>query len=279
MNLSVKNIEGKTVGGVELDDSVFGIKPNLSVLHQTLVAQQANRRRGSASTKTRGEVQGSSRKIRGQKYTGRARQGSIRSPIRRGGGVTFGPQPRDYSQRLPKRMKRLAIRSALSGKAADGQLTVIDQFAFNKPQTKEMVRILQNLGVERSVLIVTEEMDIGVKTSTRNIPKAKVIPAAYLNVADMLAVHHLLMTTAAAEKAAALWGGSRVNLRRTRDGAPGNSVESTRASGVAADKQAAPEATNTKTRATAKATRPARKGKAKAAKSVAGHPQETSADE
>ena len=279
MNLSVKNVEGKTVGGVELDDSVFGIKPNLSVLHQTLVAQQANRRRGSASTKTRGEVQGSSRKIRGQKYTGRARQGSIRSPTRRGGGVTFGPQPRDYTQRLTKRMKRLAIRSALSGKAADGQLTVIDQFAFKRPQTKEMVRILQNLGVERSVLIVTEDMDIGVKTSTRNIPKAKVIPAAYLNVADMLAVRHLLMTTAAAEKAAALWGGSRVNLRRTRDGAPGNSVESTRAPGVAADKQVAPEATKTKARPTAKATRPARKGKAKTAKSAAGHSQETSADE
>lgn len=276
MNLSVKNIEGKTVGGVELDDSVFGIKPNLSVLHQTLVAQQANRRRGSASTKTRGEVQGSSRKIRGQKYTGRARQGSIRSPTRRGGGVTFGPQPRDYTQRLTKRMKRLAIRSALSGKAADGQLTVIDQFAFKKPQTKEMVRILQNLGVERSVLIVTEDMDIGVKTSTRNIPKAKVIPAAYLNVADMLEVRHLLMTTAAAEKAVALWGGSRVNLRRPRDGASDNSVESTRASEVAADKQVAPEANKTKKRPTVKATRPARKGKAKA---VAGRSQETSADE
>ena len=279
MNLSVKNIEGKTVGGVELDDSVFGIKPNLSVLHQTLVAQQANRRRGSASTKTRGEVQGSSRKIRGQKYTGRARQGSIRSPTRRGGGVTFGPQPRDYAQRLTKRMKRLAIRSALSGKAADGQLTVIDQFAFNKPQTKEMIRILQNLGVERSVLIVTEDMDIGVKTSTRNIPKAKVIPAAYLNVADMLTVRHLLMTTAAAEKAAALWGGSRVNQRRTKEGAPDNSAESTSASRVAADKQVVPEAPKTKTRATVKATRPARKGTAKAAKSATGHSQGASADE
>lgn len=279
MNFSVKDIEGKTVGGVELDDSVFGIKPNLSVLHQTLVAQQANRRRGSASTKTRGQVQGSSRKIRGQKYTGRARQGSIRSPIRRGGGVTFGPQPRDHTQRLTKRMKRLAIRSALSGKAADGQLTVIDQFAFNKPKTREMVRILQNLGVERSVLIVTEDIDVGVKTSARNIPKASVIPAAYLNVADMLAVRYLLMTTAAAEKAAALWGGDRVNLRRTRDGALGNSVGSTRVSWVAADKQVVPEASKAKMRAMVKATRPARRGKVKPAKSAAGHSQETSADE
>ena len=279
MNLSVKNIEGKTVGDVELDDSVFGIQPNLSVLHQILVAQQANRRRGTASTKTRGQVQGSSRKIRGQKYTGRARQGSIRSPVRRGGGVTFGPQPRDYTQRLPKRMKRLAIRSALSGKVADGQLTVIDQFAFTKPKTKEMVRVLQNLGVERSVLIVTGDMDVGVKTSTRNIPKAKVIPAAYLNVADMLTTCHLLMTTAAAEKAAALWGGDRVNLRRTRDGALGSSVESNGASQVASDKRAVPEASETKGPATVKATRPTRKGKAKSAKPDTGHSQETSAGE
>ena len=173
-------------------------------------------------------------------------------------------------------MKRLAIRSALSGKVADGQLTVIDQFAFTKPKTKEMVRVLQNLGVERSVLIVTEDMDIGVKISTRNIPKAKVIPAAYLNVADMLAVYHLLMTTAAAEKAAALWGGDRVNLRRTRDGALGNSVESNGASQVAPDNRVVPESSETKAPTTVKATRPTRRGKAKPA---TGHSQETSAGE
>ena len=214
MKLPVKDIEGVTVREIAVDDAVFGIEPNRAVLHQAFVAQRANQRRGTASTKTRGEVQGSTRKTRPQKYTGRARQGSIRAPHRRGGGVAFGPKPRDYSQRLPKRMKRLAIRSAISGKVADGQLVVVEELNLEAPKTKEMKRILINLGVERSALIVTGEPDPVVKASARNLAKAKALPAAYLNVADMLNHRDMVMTVSAVAKTEALWGGPRANQRR-----------------------------------------------------------------
>ncbi|MEE8347257.1 MAG: 50S ribosomal protein L4, partial [Dehalococcoidia bacterium] len=147
MKLAVHNAEGKQVRQITVDDTVFGITPNVGVLHQAFVAQRANQRRGTASTKSRGEVRGSTRKIRGQKYSGRARQGSNRSPIRTGGGVAFGPSPRSYRQALPKKMKRLAIRSAISGKVSDGQFHVVDEIGFAQPRTKEMVRILRNVGI------------------------------------------------------------------------------------------------------------------------------------
>ncbi len=206
MKLPVLNAEGKQVRQVEVDDTVFGLAPNAAVLHQTFVAQRANQRWGSHQTKTRGEVQGSTRKLRGQKYTGRARQGSARAPHRVGGGTAFGPRLRDYSQDLPKKMRRLAIRSALSGKVAHGQLVVIDGLSFARPKTKEIVRILHNVGIQRSTLIVTSQPDRTVLTSARNLQKTKVLPAAYLNVLDMLNYRHLLMTVDALRVAEGLWG-------------------------------------------------------------------------
>ncbi|MEO6196619.1 MAG: 50S ribosomal protein L4, partial [Dehalococcoidia bacterium] len=146
MKLSVVSAEGKELRTLEVDETVFGITPNQAVLHQAFVRQQANQRSGTAMTKTRGEVQGSTRKIRPQKGSGRARAGGSRSPTRVGGGTVFGPRPRDYSQDMPKKMRRLAIRSALSGKLADGQLIVIDDLSMDKPKTNEMVRILGNVG-------------------------------------------------------------------------------------------------------------------------------------
>ena len=206
MELAVHNAAGKRVRQITVDDTVFGITPNGAVLHQAFVAQRANQRRGTASTKSRGEVQGSTRKIRAQKYTGRARQGSNRSPTRVGGGVAFGPRPRSYRQALPKKMRRLAIRSALSGKVADGQLHVVDKLGFAEPRTKEVVRVLHNVGIERSVLIVTGEPDRSVLTSARNLSKTKVLPAAYLNVVDMLTHRDLLLTEAAVRAVEGLWG-------------------------------------------------------------------------
>ncbi len=200
------NAAGKRLRQITVDDTVFGISPNGAVLHQAFVAQRANQRRGTASTKSRGEVQGSTRKIRAQKYTGRARQGSNRSPVRVGGGVAFGPRPRSYRQTLPKKMRRLAIRSALSGKVADGQLHVVDKLGFAQPHTKEVVRVLHNVGIERSVLIVTGEPDRSVLTSARNLMKTKVLPAAYLNVVDMLTHRDLLLTEAAVRAVEGLWG-------------------------------------------------------------------------
>jgi large subunit ribosomal protein L4 len=218
VKLPVYSAKGANLKAIAVDDQVFGIKPNLAVVHQALVAQRANRRAGSASTKTRSEVRGSTAKIRIQKGTGRARAGPVRSPIRRGGGVAFGPKPRSYRQALPKRMKRLAIRSVLSGKVADGRLMVVNELTLEKPRTKDMVSVLTNLGIERSALIVTGEPDRNAHVSARNIPKTKVLPAAYLNVLDMLTHRDLVMTVAAVRRCEALWGGDRVGQRRARIG-------------------------------------------------------------
>jgi len=206
MKLPVHNAQGKRVRQITVDDSVFGITPNMAVLHQAFVAQRANQRRGTASTKTRAEVQGSTRKIRMQKYTGRARQGSSRSPVRVGGGVAFGPRPRSYAQKLPRKMKRLAIRSVLSGKVVDGQLHVVDKLSFAQPRTKEMIRVLRNVGIQRSALIVTGEPDRSVLVSARNLQKTKVLPAAYLNVVDLLTHRNLLLTEEAVRRVEGLWG-------------------------------------------------------------------------
>lgn len=206
MKLPLLNADGKQLRQVDVDETVFGIEPNGPVLHQAFVTQRANQRWGTANTKTRGEVQGSTRKIRMQKYTGRARQGSIRAPHHVGGGTVFGPRQRSYEKDLPKKMRRLAIRSALSGKVADGQLVLIDQLAFEKPKTKEMIRILKNVGIERSALVVTGESDRMVVASARNLQKTKVLPAAYLNVVDMLNYNKILITEGAVRVAEQLWG-------------------------------------------------------------------------
>src|SRR3990170_3072012 len=210
MKLAVRNAQGKQLRQITVDDAVFGITPNIAVLHQAFVAQRANQRRGTASTKSRGEVQGSTRKLRNQKYTGRARQGGARSPVRVGGGVAFGPRPRSYRQALPKKMRRLAIRSALSGKLADGQLHVIDKLGgLTRPKTKEVVSILHNAGIERSALIVTGDPDRSVLISARNLPKTKVLPAPYLNVVDMLTYRDLLLTEDAVRRVEGLWGSAK----------------------------------------------------------------------
>jgi large subunit ribosomal protein L4 len=206
MKLAVLDGTGKEVRKLDVDETVFGIEPNIPVLHQAYVTQRANQRQGNASTKTRGEVQGSTRKIRRQKYTGAARAGSIRAPTRVGGGIVFGPKPRDYSKDLPKKMRRLAIRSALSGKVADGQLIVIDAIAMETPKTKEMIRLLNTVGFERSALVVTGATDRKVVASVRNLEKTKTIPAAYLNVVDMMNHAGLLMTEEAVRVAEKLWG-------------------------------------------------------------------------
>jgi large subunit ribosomal protein L4 len=216
MKLPVHDAAGKEVDSIEVDDAVFGIEPNGPVVHQALVATMANRRAGTASTKGRGEVRGSTVKIRRQKGTGRSRQGSIRAPHHRHGGIVFGPKPRDYDKALPKRMRRLAIRSVLSSKAADGSLRVVNDLGVTEPSTKTMAAALQALGFERSVLVVTGETDAAVKASTGNLQKVKLLPAAYLNVGDLLASQGLLMTVDAVRNAEALWGGERASRRATK---------------------------------------------------------------
>jgi len=214
MKLPVRNAQGGKLKPIEVDDQVFGIKPNMAVMHQAFLAQMANRRAGSASTKSRGEVRGSSAKVRVQKGSGHARQGTARAPHRTGGGVAFGPRPRSYRQALPKRMKRLAIRSVLSGKVADGQVAVVDKLSLEKPRTKEIVELLESLGIKRSSLIVMGDADRMVFASARNLARIKAMPAAYLNVVDMLTHRDLVMTVAAVRRCEELWGGDRARQRR-----------------------------------------------------------------
>ncbi len=214
MELQVRNLQGEQVEAIQVDEALFGIAPNKHVIHQVMLAQQANQRSGNADTKTRGEVRGSTKKIRAQKYTGRARQGSIRAPHHKGGGVIFGPHPRSFEQQVPKMMRRLAIRSALSAKAAGGELAVLNDFNLDNPRTKDILALFKSLEVAGSVLIATAEPDRSALLSVRNIPKTKVIPVHYLNLLDMVNHHYLIMTVAAVRKAEALWGGERAVLRR-----------------------------------------------------------------
>lgn len=213
MQLTVRNAQGQEVDTIEVDDQVFGLTPHQAAIYQTMVAQMANRRRGSASTKTRGEVAGSTRKIRPQKYTGRARLGGIRAHHLRGGGVAFGPRPRSYHQKVNKRVRRLAIRSLLSDRAQTGRLIVLEELPLEQPRTKEIATILDRLGAERSTLLVTAQPDRTALLSARNLPGVKTLPAPYLNVLDLLHHRYLVMTVAAVRRAEELWGGPRAHQR------------------------------------------------------------------
>jgi large subunit ribosomal protein L4 len=192
--VALMNIKGETIGEIELKDTVFGIEPNESVLHDMVVCQMAAWRRGTANTKRRGEVSGSNRKPWRQKGTGRARVGSRRSPLWRKGGIVFGPHPRSYAYSLPKKVRRLALRSALSSKVISGDLIVLDELNFTQPKTKDMLGVLDNLKVERKALIVTADDNENVNKSARNIPGIKPVISASLNVYDILNCDKLVMT-------------------------------------------------------------------------------------
>lgn len=192
--VDVYNIEGAKVGQLELSEDVFGIEPNEPVMHQAVTAYLANQRQGTHSTKTRGEVSGGGRKPWRQKGTGRARQGSITAPQWTGGGIVFGPKPRSYRMALPKKVRRLAIKSALSAKVRNGEIIVVDQLTMAEPKTKEMVRILNNLDAGKKTLVVTGGRDRNVYLSGRNIPGVSVSLADWLNVYQILAHHKVVMT-------------------------------------------------------------------------------------
>jgi len=206
VRVPVYNLAGEVVKHIKVSDHVFAAPFNQAVVHQTMVRQQANARQGTASTKTRSEVSGSTRKLYRQKHTGSARAGSRRSPLRRGGGIAFGPKPRSYRQAMPKRMRQLALRCVLSAKAGDKELMVLEQLKLDEPKTKEMAQILTALGVDSSALIVTKEAEDNVVKSARNLPEIKTIPAGLLNVVDLLSYKMILMTEAAVRKAEEIWG-------------------------------------------------------------------------
>jgi large subunit ribosomal protein L4 len=184
---------GRQTGEMALEAGIFGIEPNVAVMHQVVNARLAALRSGTSSTKTRGEVSGGGKKPWKQKGTGRARAGSTRSPLWRGGATIFGPQPRSYAYRLPKQARRAALCSALAQKARDGQVRVIDSVALPAPKTKELARMLATLGITGSVLIVLAGRDANVELSGRNLPNVLVLPVVGLNVEDVLRHETLLV--------------------------------------------------------------------------------------
>ena len=204
--VDVKTAAGANAGTVELDDSVFGITPNINVMHQVVTAQLAARRAGSQNTKTRAEVSGGGAKPWRQKGTGRARQGSSRAPHWVGGGVALGPKPRSYAQRTPKKMIRLALRSALSDRAADGKVVVLDEWALDAPSTRAAKQAIDALGVSGRALVVLGEHDEAVWKSLRNLPEVHCVLERELNAYDVLVADYIVFTQAtlpsAQEKAA-----------------------------------------------------------------------------
>jgi large subunit ribosomal protein L4 len=214
MQINVFDTNAAAAGTVELKDDVFGIEPNVAVMHQAHLRQLANKRLGTSNTLTRGEVSGGGRKPWRQKGTGRARQGSTRSPQWRGGGVVFGPHPRSYEQKLPKKMRRLAIKSALSAKAQADEIVVVSGMAQMEPKTKRMVDLLKALPAsQRSTLIVIgpdAEQDV-VYRAAGNLDNVKIIRAGYVNVRDVLGHERLLLTTEAVETIHGLWATEEAN--------------------------------------------------------------------
>ncbi|TFG46963.1 MAG: 50S ribosomal protein L4 [Dehalococcoidia bacterium] len=206
MEIPVYNISGQVVKNVTVSDALFGVPMNDAVVHQAMVAQAANARQGTSSTKTRSEVAGSTRKIIRQKGTGEARAGSRNSGLRRGGGVIFGPKPRDYSKSLPKKMRQLAIRCLLSDKVFNGGLKVVESLEMEAPRTKEMAAVLATLEMGHSAIIATAGVDSQVVLSARNLPHIKTTPVNQLNVVDLLKYDKLLLTEQALEVVQKLWG-------------------------------------------------------------------------
>ncbi len=198
--VSLYKQDGSTAGEFELNESIFGIEPNNAVMFEAVVMQRASLRQGSHKVKNRSEVRGGGRKPWRQKGTGRARQGSIRSPQWRGGGVVFGPTPRSYSYKLPKKVRRLAIKSALSSKVVEEKLVVLEALSFETPKTKEFVSVLKNLSVDKKVLVVTEGLDENVALAGRNIPGVTIVSANGVSVLDVLGHDKLIMTKEAVQK-------------------------------------------------------------------------------
>ncbi|RKD34115.1 50S ribosomal protein L4 [Thermohalobacter berrensis] len=198
--VALYNVSGEQMGEIELSEEVFGAEINEHVLHEAVKNHLANRRQGTQSAKTRAEVRGGGRKPWRQKGTGRARHGSIRSPIWKGGGVVFAPKPRDYGYKLPKKVRRLAMKSALSSKVANNEMVVLDELKMERPKTKDMVNILKNLNSKKKALIVMSQKDENVIKSARNIPGVMTTLVNSLNVYDILNYDTFIITKDAVSK-------------------------------------------------------------------------------
>lgn len=199
-NIKMLNMAGAEVGEITLNDAIFGIEPNEYAVHATVKNYLANQRQGTQSAKTRSEVRGGGRKPFRQKGTGRHRQGSTTDPSQIGGGIVFAPKPRDYSYAIPKKVKRLALKSALSAKVAENELIVLDELKFEAPKTKEMVKVLKNVKAEKKALIVLAEKDENVIRSASNLQGVRTALVSTMNVYEIVNHYSLILTKAAAEK-------------------------------------------------------------------------------
>jgi large subunit ribosomal protein L4 len=203
---AVYDLNGEVIEQIELSEAIFALPLNEAVVHQAMVRQLANERQGTASTKDRGEVTGSTRKLYAQKHTGRARRGDIKSPLLRGGGVVFGPRPRSYHQSMPKKMRRLALKCLLSAKIREGNMRLVQELDFKEPKTKDMVNVLSSLGIDASALIVTAQSAPNVIKSAANLTEVKVVPSALINVVDLLSYETLVATVPAVRNIEEIWG-------------------------------------------------------------------------
>lgn len=206
MKVNVMNMAGQAVGEVELNKAIFEAPINTALMHQALTRQLANARQGTAKTKTRGEVAGSTRKMWRQKGTGRARQGSRKAPHWRKGGIVFGPIPRSYEQKMPKQMRRAALRSALSVKAKDNQIVVLDALTLDGPKTKAITDLLSGLQITTSTLFVLPEGDANVERSIRNLNRVRYLRAQYLNIRDLLSYDTMVLPQGALDVIESLLG-------------------------------------------------------------------------
>jgi large subunit ribosomal protein L4 len=202
----VVDLAGERQGELELPEAVFAVAPHRAVMHQALLRQLANARQGTHATKTRSDVSGGGRKPYRQKGTGRARQGSIRAPHYAGGGTVFGPTPRSYRQEMPRRQRRLALRSALSVKASDGQITILEGADLDAPRTKAVAALLHGIEAGRRVLLVLGSHHEALEKSARNIPEVRTVLAGNLSVRDLLTAESVVMTKDAVEHVAEAWG-------------------------------------------------------------------------
>ena len=265
MQVAVHNLVGKEVGQVELDDYIFGITPNIAVIQQAVLRQQANARQGTHNTKTRADVRGGGRKPWRQKGTGRARQGSTRSPQWAHGGVVFGPHTRSYEQDMPRKMRRLAIRGVLSAKAAENQIVVVENFEDLEPRTKAMKETLASLNVgESSALIMTAEQDETLEKAAGNLERVKTMPVSIFSVVDMLKFDYLVLPQASLDIITSILGntGGRRKISQVESASAEESAKparKTKPSAKTTAKAAAEEETETKTE-----TKPEAKSEAKA---------------
>jgi len=209
MQIPVYNLAGEIADHVDIRDDVFALPLNEALVHQAMVRQLANKRQGTASTKVRGEIAGSTGKLYRQKGTGRARRGNRKSPLLRGGGVVFGPRPRSYRQSMPKKMRRLALKCLLSSKVREENMKAVEQLDFEKPSVKDLIDILSALGVDSNAVILTAQSMPTLVKSAHNLANVKVLPSALINVLDLLSYKTVIVTVSALHNMEQIWGTKR----------------------------------------------------------------------